>query len=54
VYDNASAASGTIIAVIAGSTAAGVVVDLQMPCNNGITIGSNASLAAGVITLSWV
>lgn len=54
VYDNASAGSGTIVAVIPGSTAAGTVVDFQMPCQNGITVAQNASLAAGAITISFV
>ena len=54
IYDNASTASGTVIAVIPGDTSAGTVIDFQMPCNNGITIEQNASLVAGAITISWV
>jgi hypothetical protein len=54
IYDNATAGSGTIVAVIPGSSVAGLVVEFQMPCNNGISIAQNASLAAGAITISWV
>jgi hypothetical protein len=52
-YDNATAGSGTIVGVIPGGTTAGTVVDFGMPCINGITIGSNASLGAGGITISF-
>lgn len=54
IYDNASAGSGTVVGVIPGSSTAGTLFDLQMPCTNGITIGANASLAAGAITISWL
>ena len=53
-YDNASAGSGTIIGVVPGSSTAGTVFSFQMPANLGITIGQNASLAAGAITVSIV
>jgi len=53
-FDNASAGSGNIIGLIPGGTAAGTVVDFEMPAQLGITIGQNASLAAGQITVSWV
>lgn len=42
IYDNASAASGTVIGVIPASAAVGVY-DFQMPARNGITIGGAAS-----------
>jgi hypothetical protein len=52
-YDNATAGSGTVIGVIPGGTTAGTVYTFLMPANNGITIGQNASLAAGQITVSF-
>lgn len=52
-FDNATAGSGTIVGVIpGGSTVTGVPFVLNMPCVNGITIGQNAGLAAGAITVS--
>lgn len=51
IYDNASAASGTIIGVIPTTATAGQIFDLQMPAANGITIAATAS--AGTITVSW-
>lgn len=48
-YDNASAASGTVIGVIAASAAAGVY-DFQMPARNGITFtgaATNPALTVG-------
>ena len=53
-YDNASAGSGTVVGIIPGGTTAGTIVDFEMPCAAGITIGQNASLAAGGITVSWL
>jgi hypothetical protein len=53
-YDNASTNSGNIVGLIPGGTTAGTVVDFEMPCSAGITIGQNASLAAGQITVSWL
>lgn len=52
-YDNATAGSGTVIGVIPGSATAGTVYTFLMPANNGIIIGTNASLAAGAITCSF-
>lgn len=49
IYDNASAASGTVIGVIAASAAAGVY-DFQMPAKLGITVGgaaTNPAMAVG-------
>lgn len=42
VYDNATAATGTVVGVVPASTAAGTVYDLQMPCANGITVAGSA------------
>jgi hypothetical protein len=53
-YDNASAGSGNVIGLIPGGTTAGTITDFEMPAAAGITIGQNASLAAGGITVSWV
>ncbi len=51
IFDNASAASGTIIGVVAANASVGTVYDLQMPAANGITIAGTAS--AGTITVSY-
>lgn len=51
IYDNSSAASGTVVGVVAANAAAGTILDLQMPCTNGITIAATAS--AGTITVSY-
>lgn len=53
IFDNASAGSGTVIGVIPGGSTAGQIFDFEMPANLGITIGTNASLAAGSITVSF-
>lgn len=53
-FDNASAGSGTIIGIVPGGTAAGTMFDFGLPAVSGITIGQNASLAAGAITVSFV
>lgn len=50
IFDNASAASGTQIATVAASAAAGTVLDLQIPVVNGITIAATASAATLVVT----
>ncbi len=52
IYDNASAASGTILAIIPGGTAVGTVVDINMPAANGIYASNVASGPA--VTLSYV
>jgi hypothetical protein len=54
IFDNATAGSGTVVGIIAGATAAGTIIVFQMPVTNGITIGSNASLLAGALTVSWI
>ena len=51
VYDNATGASGTVIAVIPATAAAGVY-DVQMPARNGITV-SGAATNPG-ITVGYV
>lgn len=50
VYDNASAASGVVLAVIPPS-AAGTVFDINLPAFNGITV--NGGAAAGSLTVAW-
>lgn len=51
IYDNASAASGTVLAVVPASTAAGTLYNLEVPAANGITVSAPASCAA--VTLSY-
>lgn len=53
-YDNASAGSGTIVGLTAAAATASTIYVFNSPCANGITIGQNASLAAGAITVSWI
>lgn len=43
VFDNASAASGTVIGIFPGNSAAGTVYDFQMPAASGITVGGGAT-----------
>lgn len=52
IYDNASAGSGTILAIIPGGTAVGTVIDFNMPAANGIWAVNVASGPA--VTLSYV
>lgn len=54
IFDNASAGSGTIIGIIPGGATVGQFFDFAMPAFNGITVGQNASLAAGAITVSFI
>jgi len=50
IYDNASAASGTILFVIPSTTAAGSVFDINLPAVNGIF----ASFAStGTVTFGY-
>lgn len=53
VYDNASAASGTIIGCVPASAATGTLIDFStgMPALNGITIGGAATNPA--MTIVW-
>lgn len=53
VFDNATAGTGTIIAIIPGGTAAGTIFAYDIPVVNGITIGQNAALAAGAVTMVY-
>jgi len=50
-YDNATAASGTIIGVIAASAPAGTVTAFDMPAAAGIWCASGTSTPA--VTISW-
>lgn len=43
IYDNASAGSGTILAVVAGGGTVGAVTAIDMPAVNGITVVNVAS-----------
>ena len=43
IYDNASAASGTILAVIPGGQTVGTRYSVDMPAQNGITVVNVAS-----------
>ncbi len=50
IYDNASAASGTILLAIPSGATAGTVYDVQLPADNGIY----ASFASGgAITVGY-
>ena len=51
IYDNASAASGTIIGYIPASAAVGTIYDFSMPAVYGITIA--ATVSAGTFTISY-
>src|SRR5271170_1692381 len=54
IYDRATAASGTIVGYIASNQAVGSLLDFEMPCQNGITIGIAANLTGAVITISYI
>jgi hypothetical protein len=51
VYDNASAASGTILAVVPIAAAVGTIYLIDMPALNGITVQSTG--ATGAITVGY-
>ncbi len=51
-YDNASAASGTILYVTSTSIAAGTIVVLDMPFLNGLTVSQASGSAAVTIAYS--
>jgi hypothetical protein len=51
-YDNASAASGTILLVIPTGATAGTRYAVDLPAVNGIYV-SEASLSAGAITVGY-
>jgi hypothetical protein len=53
IFDNATAASGTVIAVIPiGFAVAGVQV-FNMPAASGITVGTQAAFTGGPLTISF-
>lgn len=43
IYDNASAGSGTVLALIPANTAVGTQITIDMPAANGITVVQGAS-----------
>jgi hypothetical protein len=51
VFDNASAASGTLLFTSPTTTNLGTIFDVQMPAQNGITVSNPASGPA--VTISW-
>ncbi len=52
-YDNASAASGTVLLAIPTATAAGVVYTIDLPALNGIFAGIGGTLSAGAVTIGY-
>lgn len=50
-YDNASAASGTVIGVVPANSQVGSVFTFLMPCVNGIVASGNAANPG--VTVSW-
>lgn len=50
VYDNASTNSGTVLAVIAASAAAGTIADINLPAVNGIYV---SFASTGGITVGY-
>lgn len=52
VYDNASAASGTILFNIPASPAVGTIYNVQMPAANGIYVGGTTNTSAVTISYS--
>ncbi|GGX40619.1 hypothetical protein GCM10010341_73200 [Streptomyces noursei] len=51
-YDNASAASGTVLAVVPGGAGVGTVYEIQMPAANGIVASAAASSVALTVAYS--
>ena len=51
VFDNASAASGTVLFTSPTATSIGTIFDVQVPAQNGITV-SNPASGPG-LTISW-
>lgn len=51
IYDNASAGSGLVLAVIPGGGTVGAVFAIDMPAQNGITVVNVASGPA--VTIGW-
>ena len=52
IFDNASAASGTVLFTIPASATAGSIYDLGIPVLNGITVQGNATAAGMTITFA--
>ncbi len=52
IYDNASAASGTILFTVAASQAVGSSIDVQMPFSNGIYVGGTTNTPALTVAYS--
>ena len=48
-YDNASAASGTVLLAIPTATAVGVIYAIDLPAVNGIWAGIGGTLSAGAV-----
>ena len=51
IFDNASAASGTVLFVSPATTSIGTIFDIQMPAQAGITVLNPASSPG--FTVSW-
>lgn len=51
-YDNASAASGTVLYTTSSSIAAGTIVTLDMPFLNGLTLSQASGSAA--VTIAYI
>lgn len=51
IYDNASAGSGSMVAVVPANTPKGTLIKAQMPCANGITTKGAANTPA--VTISY-
>ncbi|WP_438489572.1 hypothetical protein [Streptomyces sp. S186] len=51
-YDNASSATGTVLAVVPGSAAVGALYEVQMPAANGIVVAAAASSVALTVAYS--
>ncbi len=51
IYDNASAGSGKIVGIILANSPAGTLIEIHMPCANGITVLGNAANPA--VTIAW-
>lgn len=51
-YDNASTASGTVLAIIPTGVAQGTAYDIQMPAANGIVAAGATGSAAATVSYS--
>ncbi len=52
IYDNAAAATGTVLMVIPANAATGAIYNLNMGANNGITVGQVNNSPA--LTISYI